>query len=109
MKDPKNRQTDFQHKRKFPRNRTPGRWAKISREGSTEGVQVVRLWDVSLFGLSFESLDKGKFQVGDRILIVETSELEQKNIRAIVRHISLRKSEDDLDIYGIGLEFEPVS
>lgn len=106
MKDPKNKKEEFQHRRKVPRNRTPGKWARILREGSSQGIVMVRLWDISLLGLSFESLEKRPFQIGDRILIVDTSELEQKNIWSVVRHISIRKSEDDLEVFGIGVEFE---
>lgn len=92
--------------RKYPRTRTPRGWVKIERAEGLEGEQIVRLSDISKTGLAFESLTVAPYKTGEKILIIESPTLDLHYKWSIVRHISPRKNDDNVDILVIGVEFE---
>lgn len=96
----------MRNERQHPRARTPDSWVKIQRRGSLEGHQIVRLSNVSEGGLAFETLTKTPYQIGEKILIIETPALEFQNRWSAVVHISQRKNEEDFEIYVVGVKFE---
>lgn len=83
--------------------RTPDEWVKILRS-SSEGNQIVRLSDMSTHGMALETLTPGPWKVGETILIVDSG-IGLRNRRAVVRHISPRKSDDGEEIFIVGVEF----
>jgi len=91
--------------RKYPRTKTPRGWVKIERAEGIDGHQIVRLSDISKTGLAFESLSVKPYQIGEKILIVETPTYDLKNRWSEVRHISPRKNDENVEILVIGVEF----
>ena len=91
--------------RQYPRTRTPDGWVKIERSVSHEGHQIVRLSDISKAGLAFETLTVSPYKIGEKILIVETPTYDMRNRWSVVRHISPRKNDENVDIHVVGVEF----
>lgn len=93
------------HFRKSNREKKAG-FTKINRLSGREGVQLVRLSDVSNHGIAFETLTKSPYVTGEKILVLEVEGVEVLNRMSTVRHVSSRKNEDGEDIYAVGVEYD---
>lgn len=93
------------HYRRAERKKSNG-FARINRLSGNQGIQFVRLSDISPLGLSFETLTKTPYAIGEKVLIVDADQLDVKEQMSTVRHVSTRSNSDGENVFVVGVEFD---